>query len=175
MGFRIHSVELRDGGGNGMRLPGHLERERDAALAALTGEGLFFRPCGGNGESGNGEDGNSPGPYGVVLSVEDGRLVIRLRNGAGADLPSLVLSLAPYRRLVRDYFLMIESYEQARAAAVANDRLEAIDMGRRGLHNEGADLFRERLAGKIEVDFETARRFFTLICVLHRAQTGLAG
>lgn len=170
MGFRIHSVELRDSNGNGMRLPGHLERERDAALAALTGDGLLFRPCGGNGM-----DGNSPGPYGVVLSVEDGRLVIRLRSGAGSDLPALVLSLAPYRRLVRDYFLMIESYEQARAAAAANDRLEAIDMGRRGLHNEGADLFRERLAGKIDLDFEAARRFFTLICILHRMQIGLAG
>ena len=107
------------------------------------------------------------GPYDVRLSIEDGRLVIRLKNGRDSELPSLVLAMTPYRQIIRDYFMMIESYEQARHS-VTREKLEAIDMGRRSLHNEGADLLMERLKDKIEMDHETARRFFTLICALHQ-------
>ncbi|MGH1398912.1 MAG: UPF0262 family protein [Alphaproteobacteria bacterium] len=112
------------------------------------------------------------GPYDISLSVEEGRLVFRITNAAGADLPMLVLSLKPYRRLIKDYFMIVRSYREA-----VNDgkpsRIEAIDMGRRGLHNEGAELLQERLSDKIEMDFDTARRLFTLICVLHAQNTAL--
>jgi len=84
----------------------------------------------------------------------------------------LVLSLKPYRRLIQDYFLMLESYEQARHSAT-RDKLEAIDMGRRGIHNEGADLLLSRMESKITMDHETARKLFTLICVLHKTHVRL--
>lgn len=106
-------------------------------------------------------------PYALRLSIEDGKLVIRMRNAQETDLSMLVLSLKPYRRLIQDYFLMLQSYEAARHHAT-REKLEAIDMGRRGLHNEGAELLIARLKNKIEIDFETARRLFTLICALHR-------
>lgn len=105
------------------------------------------------------------GPYTLKLSVEDAHLVFRLKDKDGQDLPILALSPRPYRKLIQDYFMMVESYEQVRIESPY--KLEAIDMGRRGIHNEGARLLRERLKDKIELDFETARRFFTLICVLH--------
>ena len=113
------------------------------------------------------------GPYDIVLSIEEHRLVLRIRNTDGHDLPMLVLSLKPYRRVIEDYFLIIASYEEARRNGVLQ-KLETIDMARRGLHNEGAELLRERLADKIDMDFETARRFFTLICALHRNHVKLA-
>ena len=96
--------------------------------------------------------------------------MLRLRNERDEELPLLALSLQPYRRLIHDYFLMVQGYEESRRSAPP-ERLEAIDMGRRGLHNEGAELLIERLKGKIDMDFETARRLFTLICVLHRKFT----
>ena len=106
------------------------------------------------------------GPYTVVLGQEDGYLVFRITNATGTLFPALALSPRPYRRLIQDYFLMVESYEKARADGDPY-RLESIDMGRRGIHNEGAELLIERLKDKIALDFETARRFFTLICALH--------
>lgn len=112
-------------------------------------------------------------PYDLKLGIEDHRLVIYIRNAAGQDLNTLVLALKPYRRIIQDYFLMLESYEQARQHATA-DKLEAIDMARRGIHNEGADLIQERLEGKIKMDHETARRFFTIICTLHKTHVKLA-
>lgn len=105
------------------------------------------------------------GPYKLRLSIEDGYLVFRLKDSENHNLPLLAISPRPYKKLVQDYFMMVESYEQVRATDPY--KLEAIDMGRRGIHNEGARLLMERLADKIEMDFETARRFFTLICVLH--------
>lgn len=83
-----------------------------------------------------------------------------------------MLSLGPYKRIISDYFLMIDSYEQARIEG-KQAKLEPIDMARRGLHNEAADLMIERLAGKIDIDHDTARRLFTLICVLHLGQARL--
>jgi uncharacterized protein (UPF0262 family) len=117
---------------------------------------------------------DNAGPYGVTLSIAEGRLVMQMKNAQKEETPALVLSLSPYRRLIQDYFLMIESYEKARLSAT-REKLEAIDMGRRGLHNEGAELFKSRLEGKIELDFETARKFFTLICALHRSHFKLVG
>jgi uncharacterized protein (UPF0262 family) len=132
-----------------------LHHERAEALAALS-RSSFFQPA---------NDGH--GPYEVNLSVMDGRLVIAMKNAQARELPALVLSLSPYRRLIQDYFLMIDSYEHARHGENAC-KLEAIDMGRRGLHNEGAELLIERLKDKVALDLETARRLFTLICVLNK-------
>lgn len=106
------------------------------------------------------------GPYDLALSVEESRLVFRIKNAQGKDLPMLVLSLKPYKRLIKDYFLIVRSYDEAMREGKPS-RIEAIDMGRRGLHNEGAECMLERLEGKIDMDMNTARRLFTLICVLH--------
>ena len=112
------------------------------------------------------------GPYALQLSIEDARLILRIQNALNQDLSALVLSLKPYRRLIQDYFLMLQSYEQARQHAT-REKLESIDMARRALHNEGAELLIERLKDKIDIDFETARKLFTLICVLHKTDMQL--
>lgn len=131
-----------------------LSRDRSIALKDLKHDN-HFQPK---------NDDN--GPYTVALSVEEGRLVFRIKNANGDDLPMLVLSLKPYKRLIKDYFIIVQSYDEAMREGKPS-RIEAIDMGRRGLHNEGAALLMERLEDKIELDMETARRLFTLICVLH--------
>jgi uncharacterized protein (UPF0262 family) len=106
------------------------------------------------------------GPYKLHLSVEEGRLALEVRRADGSPLETLVLGLARFRRPIRDYFAICDSYYQAiRNATPA--QIETVDMARRGIHNEAAELLRERLEGKITVDFDTARRLFTLICVLH--------
>ncbi|GIK95889.1 MAG: UPF0262 protein [Alphaproteobacteria bacterium] len=106
------------------------------------------------------------GPYSLHLSIEENRLVIDVRHADETPLNKVMISLSPFRRVVKDYFTVCESYYQAIKRA-SPSQIEAIDMGRRGLHNEGSELLRERLAGKIEMDENTARRLFTLICVLH--------
>ena len=106
------------------------------------------------------------GPYRLHLSVEEGRLALEIRREDGSPLETLVLGLARFRRPIRDYFAICDSYYQAIRAATPS-QIETIDMARRGIHNEAAELLRERLEGKIDVDFDTARRLFTLICVLH--------
>lgn len=106
------------------------------------------------------------GPYRLNLRVEEGRLAFEINRADGSHLETLVLGLARFRRPIRDYFAICDSYYQAiRSASPA--QIETIDMARRGVHNDAADLLRERLEGKIDVDFDTARRLFTLICVLH--------
>lgn len=110
------------------------------------------------------------GPYDLELYIEDNRLVFHISNNMGKDLPYLVLSLSPYRRLIKDYFMIVQSYDDAVREGKPS-RIEAIDMGRRGLHNEGAELLKDRLDGKITLDMDTARRLFTLICVLHTGKT----
>ncbi|RYY24675.1 MAG: UPF0262 family protein [Sphingomonadales bacterium] len=106
------------------------------------------------------------GPYRLHLTVEEGRLALEIRREDGSPLETLVLGLARFRRPIRDYFAICDSYYQAiRNATPA--QIETIDMARRGIHNEAAELLRERLEGKIDVDFDTSRRLFTLICVLH--------
>ncbi len=106
------------------------------------------------------------GPYSLHLSIEENRLVIDVRDAGEAPVDKVMISLSPFRRVVKDYFTVCESYYQAIKRS-SPSQIEAIDMGRRGLHNEGSELLRERLAGKIEMDENTARRLFTLICVLH--------
>lgn len=106
------------------------------------------------------------GPYELYLSVQEGRLVWDIRREGGEPLEMLILGLARFRRPVREYFAICDSYYQAIRKASAAE-IETIDMARRGLHNEAAELLMERLEGKIEVDFATARRLFTLIAVLH--------
>tara|TARA_R110002072_G_scaffold242475_7_gene401234 strand:- start:598 stop:1125 length:528 start_codon:yes stop_codon:yes gene_type:complete len=133
---------------------GLIERDCAVALHDLK-ENSFFQPT-----------KDKHGPYTVELYIEENKLVFHITNSKKKDLPYLVLSLKPYSRLIKDYFLIVSSYNDA-----INDgkpsRIEAIDMGRRGLHNEGAELLLERLKDKITLDFDTSRRLFTLICALH--------
>lgn len=108
------------------------------------------------------------GPFGLAIMVRDGRLILDIRDAEDKALHALVLALGPFRRLIKDYHLVVESHEKAVAEGGSEARIQAIDMGRRGLHNEGATLLAERLEGRIELDFETARRLFTLVCALHQ-------
>ena len=110
------------------------------------------------------------GPYRILLRVEEGRLAIEVADEANAALTTIRIGLARLRRPIRDYFAICDAYFKA----VRNDGakgIEAIDMARRGLHNDGAELLKECLAGKADMDFDTARRLFTLICVLHLKQS----
>ena len=126
--------------------------ERRSAIRDLLAENRFA-PAG------------RPGTYSLRLSMAENRLVLDVADGEGTPVVRHILSVTPLRRVVRDYFIVCESYYEAiRNGAPA--RIEAIDMGRRGIHNEGAEVLAARLAGKIELDFETARRLFTLVCAL---------
>jgi uncharacterized protein (UPF0262 family) len=108
-----------------------------------------------------------PGPYDLLLSLRESNLVLEVRGpGEGAEPVEVVLATRPFRRVIKDYFLICESYLQAIKGATPS-RIEAIDMARRGLHNEGSELLQEALKGRAEVDHDTARRLFTLVCVLH--------
>jgi uncharacterized protein (UPF0262 family) len=110
--------------------------------------------------------GGEAGPYKLHIGIFEQRLVFGVHDVHDAKLRDIVLSLTPFRKVVKDYFLVCESYYSA-IKKLGNSQIEALDMGRRGLHNEGSELLRERLAGKIELDLDTARRLFTLICALH--------
>jgi uncharacterized protein (UPF0262 family) len=110
--------------------------------------------------------GGEGGPYRLHLGVFEQRLVFGVHDEADKKLRDIVLSLTPFRKIVKDYFMICESYYDA-IKKLGTSQIEALDMGRRGLHNEGSQVLRERLAGKIEVDHDTARRLFTLICALH--------
>lgn len=105
------------------------------------------------------------GPFHVNLRVEDNRLAVDIKTEARDYLKTLVLPLSPLRRIIKEYFIVCDSYYDAIKSATPQ-QLEAIDMGRRTLHNEGSRIMQERFADKIDIDFETARRLFTLICVL---------
>ena len=135
-----------------------IEQERRIAIFDLI-EQNSFRPL-RSAEAGN------DGPYRLRLSVEDGRLALAIADEAGTPLETIVLALGRFRRPIRDYFAICDSYYQAIRRATAQE-IETIDMARRGVHNEAAELLLERLEGKVETDFATARRLFTLICVLH--------
>jgi uncharacterized protein (UPF0262 family) len=111
-------------------------------------------------------EGHDGGPYTLNLSLADNRLVLTVGDTDRAPIQHVMLSLSPFRRLVKDYFLICESYYQAIKTQPAS-KIEAIDMGRRGLHDEGSQLLLERLKGKIAIDLPTARRLFTLLCALH--------
>jgi uncharacterized protein (UPF0262 family) len=110
--------------------------------------------------------GHDEGPYCLTLQVVENRLVFDIRTENGDAVIAHHLSLSPFRRLVKDYFLVCESYYQAIRTA-SPSQIEAIDMGRRSLHNEGSELLQERLKDKVAIDFDTARRLFTLLTVLH--------
>lgn len=128
------------------------EQERQIAIFDLLEANLFV------------PDGAEQGPYDLYMGLMENRLVLDV-TGPGYE-KRHILSLSPFRMLIKDYFMICESYYQAiRNATPA--QIEALDMGRRGLHNEGSELLRTRLAGKIETDLDTARRLFTLICALH--------
>ena len=109
---------------------------------------------------------STPGPYRLRIGIFEQRLVFDVRDEGDHQLRDIVLSLTPFRKVVKDYFLVCESYYAA-IKKLSPSQIEALDMGRRGLHNEGSELLRERLDGKIEIDLDTARRLFTLICALH--------
>lgn len=132
-----------------------VEHERAVAIFDLIEENRF-RPLAD-------EQG---GPYKLKLSILDNRLVMQVTRGDDSEVITHILSLTPLRRIVKDYYLICESYYDAIRSATPS-QIEAIDMGRRGLHNEGSQTLLDRLSGKIEVDFDTARRLFTLVCVLH--------
>jgi uncharacterized protein (UPF0262 family) len=110
--------------------------------------------------------GHEGGPYAVVLSLADNRLVFDVAEETGAPIRKLMLSLTTLRRVIKDYFMICDSYYDAIRNATPS-QIEAIDMGRRGLHNEGSQLLTEKLAEKVEIDFDTSRRLFTLVCALH--------
>jgi uncharacterized protein (UPF0262 family) len=111
-------------------------------------------------------EGEDSGPYSLKLLVADQRLIFEIRGATAGEPKSLVLSLTPFRRVIKDYFLVCNSYYDAIRTATPQ-QIEAIDMGRRSLHNEGSKLLDERLAGRVKLDFDTSRRLFTLICALH--------
>ena len=135
-----------------------VEQERRIAIYDLI-EDNVFAPC-------RARPDGFDGPYKVFLQVNDGRLVIEIRRPDDSPIEAIILGLARLRRPIRDYLEICESYFQAiRQATPA--QIETVDMARRAIHNDAAELLRERLSGKIEVDFDTARRLFTLICVLH--------
>ena len=106
------------------------------------------------------------GPYRLALSVEEGRLALHVKRADDTPLETHIIALGRFRRPIRDYFAICDSYYQAIRASTPQ-QIETVDMARRALHNDAAEQLRERLEGKIEVDFDTARRLFTLICVLH--------
>ncbi len=150
--FRLTEVKLEER--NAVRCTREIEHEREVALYDLL-ETNSFRPVGSHG-----------GPYQLVLGIEANRLIFDIRLMSGEAHGKLILSLSPFRRVIKDYFQVCESYFKA-IPNQPSSRIEVLDMGRRGLHDEGAAILLERLKGKIEVDLNTARRLFTLICVLH--------
>ncbi|HKY80606.1 MAG TPA: UPF0262 family protein [Sphingobium sp.] len=135
-----------------------VEQERRIAIYDLL-EDNFFAPQRSH------PDGYA-GPYRVLLRVEDGRLVIEIKREDGEALEAIILSLGRFRRPIREYFAICDSYYQAISNA-SPQQIETVDMARRAIHNDAADMLVERLDGKIKLDFDTARRLFTLICVLH--------
>ncbi len=131
-----------------------IEHEREVAITDLLKENRFA-PMSGR-----------IGPFHLTLAIAENRLAMEIRTLADGSSETIRLALAPFRRIVKDYFLVCESYYEAiRAKSLA--RVEAIDVGRRSLHDEGSAMLIKRLAGKVAIDHATARRLFTLICVLH--------
>lgn len=148
---RIAAIELDSG--SIVRWSPEVEHEREVAIFDLLERNLFALE-------------NGPqGPYRIRLSLKGANLVFSVGNDDG-EATEVQLSMRPFRRLIQDYFLVCDSYFHAIRTA-SPSRIEAIDMGRRSLHDEGAEKLMGALAGKIRIDGETARRLFTLICVLH--------
>jgi len=150
--MRIASIVLDEA--SVVRRTPEIEHERKVAIFDLLEDNTFA------------PNGSAGGPYSLHLSIEENRLVFDIRNEAEDPHGKVILSLTPFRKIIKDYFLICESYYEAIRSA-SPSKIESIDMGRRGLHNEGAELLTARLDGKIAMDHDTARRLFTLICVLH--------
>jgi uncharacterized protein (UPF0262 family) len=131
-----------------------IEHERAVAIFDLLEENSFAVA------------GDAPGPFHLHLGIEENRLVFDIRSTAEEPVDRILVPLTPFRSIVKDYFLVCETYFQAIRTA-SPSRIEAIDMGRRALHNEGSELLRERVAERVTIDLNTARRLFTLVCVLH--------
>jgi uncharacterized protein (UPF0262 family) len=148
---RIIDIELDDR--TIIRRNDDVEQEKKIAVFDLL-EGNHFDPAGHD------------GPFRILLRVEDNRLAIDLRDEAGALLDTIRLGLARFRRLIRDYFAICDSYYKALRSDTPH-RIEAVDMARRAVHNEAAELLKQCLQDKVDLDFDTARRLFTLVCVLH--------
>lgn len=149
---RLVDIELDESIG---RSTPDVEHERAVAIFDLIEENSFC-PVSDQGA----------GPYRLRLSLMEARLVFAISRENGEEVVTHILSLTPFRRIVKDYFLICESYYDAIRSSTPS-HIEAIDMGRRGLHNEGSQTLMDRLSGKIDIDFNTARRLFTLVCVLH--------
>jgi uncharacterized protein (UPF0262 family) len=149
---RLIDIELDESIG---RSTPDVEHERAVAIFDLIEENRFW-PVNDTGA----------GPYKLKLSLAEQRLVFAVSRQDGELVATHILSLTPFRRIVKDYYMICESYYAAIRTSTPS-QIEAIDMGRRGLHNDGSQTLLDRLAGKIEIDFDTARRLFTLVCVLH--------
>jgi uncharacterized protein (UPF0262 family) len=149
---RLVAVEL-DESSIGRSNP-DVEHERAVAIYDLIEDNTFT------------PHGDVKGPFALRLAIDGSRLVFDIRREDGTPVMAHLLSLSPLRRIVKDYYMVCDSYYAAIRTATP-DRIEALDMGRRGLHDEGSKILMERLERKVTVDFETARRLFTLICVLH--------
>ena len=153
---RIISIELDEG--SIVWRNADVEQERRVAIFDLIEENKFV-PQRGH------ADGYA-GPYRLKLRVEEGRLIFEIAREDHSPLEAIILGLGRFRRPIRDYFAICDSYYQAIKTSTAQ-QIETVDMARRALHNEAAEMLMDRLDGKIAVDFDTARRLFTLICVLH--------
>jgi uncharacterized protein (UPF0262 family) len=147
-------IDIRLDQGSIVRWSREVDHERQVAIFDLLESNSFALV-----------DGFS-GPYRIELSLREANLILDISNENGSERADISLSMRPFRKLIKDYFLICESYFEAIRTATPS-RIEAIDMGRRGLHNDGAALLIDALSGKIELDEETARRLYTLICVLH--------
>lgn len=140
------------------RAPADVEHERKVAIFDLL-EQNCFRPLSDAGE----------GPYRLKLSNPSGKLIFEIQRVNDEHVTAHILSLTPFRRIVRDYHDICESYYNA-IRNLTPGQIEAIDMGRRGVHNDGSQVLVDRLDGKIAIDFDTARRLFTLVCALYRGE-----
>ena len=152
---RITSITLDDA--SIIRRTLEVEHERQVAITDLVGVGeIALAPA---------LAGKTTGPFALFLSVRDGRLTLRL-TGEDKKNAQIALSLTPFRSIIKDYFLMCEGYYDAIKHA-PHDRIQTLDMARRAVHNEGSELLNEALKASLIMDFATARRLFTLLCVLH--------
>ncbi|MEK9660586.1 MAG: UPF0262 family protein [Alphaproteobacteria bacterium] len=154
---RISRIEIDSPGV--VRFQPDVEREIEVAVFDLVQDNRF-RP------EPEHFGGNPSGPYALTLAIAENRLNFRITAEGGADVGTLPVPVGSFRKIIKDYFMVCESYYQAIRTATPS-QIEAIDMGRRGLHDEGSERLRNQLAGRIDIDHATARRLFTLICALH--------
>ena len=155
---RLSRVVLEEEGA--ATLPPLIEADRAQAVADLAAANRFAPQATKRAH-------DADGPYALHLAIRDGRLLFDIRHDDDVPFTAIGLALGPFRSLIKDYQMLVDSHIHA-VQEGRMERMQAIDMGRRGLHNEGAELMRKRLHGKIDIDFDTARRLFTLLCVLHQ-------